>query len=377
MTEGGAGDGPFNVIVLGMPRSGTSMAAGVFAKRGHHLGSIRLTYLRHGDDHNPFGYFEADDVVERNAALLRRVDHPYFNTWTFAPLPDSVVTDIWQLHHVDEDRQLVAAYRHHSPWVWKDQRLCFTLPYWWRLLQDGSTRVLLMRRDPRDIYASFQRMGWCGRSRRERARVYGLVRQHIGWAERGLERYDIPYLALDYAQFVADPVRTADELGSFFRVQIGPPDLNVRRELDHSRGLGRLAGLLRAQLRRLPRQRLRQLSGLIPDRLVEAIFPERRHSAHHKIPPDRIVSTEALAKNDVERPAEIEMARMLDERPFMIAMAARQTWGRSLSEELAERAGYDPTRLTEASAESLRLKLAEELRPRLDIIKKAGYGRRP
>ena len=57
---------PKNALVIGMPRSGTSLTANVLAGKGYYVGTSRLSSLQHGDNHNPFGYFEADDVVERN-----------------------------------------------------------------------------------------------------------------------------------------------------------------------------------------------------------------------------------------------------------------------------------------------------------------------
>jgi len=69
-----------NAIVLGMPRSGTSMTAAIFARQGYFLAADTNEELRPGDEHNPAGYFEASGLVERNAHLFRRVGYTAHNS---------------------------------------------------------------------------------------------------------------------------------------------------------------------------------------------------------------------------------------------------------------------------------------------------------
>jgi hypothetical protein len=56
---------------------------GILARHGYYVGPIKRTRYREGDEHNPFGYFEADSLVKSNAALFKRAGFPHHNTWLF------------------------------------------------------------------------------------------------------------------------------------------------------------------------------------------------------------------------------------------------------------------------------------------------------
>jgi hypothetical protein len=326
---------PKNAVILGMPRSGTSLTANVFVRKGYHVGESRLPFFQDGDDHNPFGYFEADDVVEKNVELFRRVDYRFYNTWRFERLPRAAAEAIWQLVPSAEDRRFIEAYARHAPWVWKDQRLCFTLPYWWKLMDPATTGVLLIRRDPRDIYNSFHRIGWCSLGKDEEARIRDLNEQHLGAAEAAIAALSIPHIEVDYAEYTRSPHEVARRIAAFFEVELSAEDLNVRAELDHSRLRGRASARLRVLLKRLPRGPIRRLEKLLPRWVVAAVFPERKF-VRHASPGARAI-TEKMAQEDVTNEAEQQVARMLVADPLAVATAARLTWGRSLSAELQDR----------------------------------------
>lgn len=61
------------IVIIGMPRSGTSMTAGIFAKHGVWVGETRQ-----GDAHNPKGYFEnlaVKRLIYRCAGMKRLTAH--------------------------------------------------------------------------------------------------------------------------------------------------------------------------------------------------------------------------------------------------------------------------------------------------------------
>lgn len=327
---------PRNALIVGMPRSGTSLTAAVLARKGYYVGGSRLSAFQHGDDHNPFGYFEADDVVERNVEIFRRVGFPFQNTWRFDPLSAAQARAISDLAPSEADRELVAAYDASAPWLWKDQRLCFTLPYWWKLLDARATSVVVVRRKPRHIYESFVRMGWCERGEEQERRVERLVEQHLGAARVALDALSIPYLEVDYADYASAPGRVAQRLGQFLEVDLTSADLNVRPELDHTRPRGVVSARLRTLIKKLPRGPVRQAERLLPRWLVTLMFPERRYV--RPLPAADAVTSEHLAIEDAAGAAERELAAKLDRDPVDVALAARRTWGRSLSIELQHRA---------------------------------------
>ena len=269
-----------NVLVVGMARSGTSLTAGIFGRNGYHVGAIASERLREGDDNNPFGYFEADDLIDHNVGLLRLAGFRSHNTWLYEPVDEAVVTALAGLEPGEPERKLLKAYAAHAPWVWKDPRLCYTLPVWWKLLDPETTCVLLVERDPEQVYRSFRRKGWC--SGGERRQVIERALHHTQTARDTVLRLEIPHLILSYGDTLREPGRTAERIGAVCGLQLTATQLNVRPELDHSRGRSRLAGALRGQLARLPVGWRRRLSRIAPRRLLRGLIPEWRYVSRRR-----------------------------------------------------------------------------------------------
>ncbi len=267
-----------NVVIVGMARSGTSAIAGIFARRGYYSGASSETHIREGDAHNPFGYFEADDLIERNVEVLRRAGYAHHNTWLFDPIPPPAVERIRELEPTVEHRRFVQSYDRRAPWLWKDPRLCFTLPYWWQLVDRAETRVLLVQREALDVYRSFRRMGWCPRGEEPRRALIERVEQHRAAAVAATEDLEIPHLTVDYADFTRAPRELAGRISSFVDTEVSVDDLNVRADLDHSTTRGRIATAVRLGAKRLPDDLRRRVEERVPERVLAALFRERRYA---------------------------------------------------------------------------------------------------
>ncbi len=323
-----------NALILGMPRSGTSLTAGVLARQGYYVGRSRLSAIQNGDDHNPFGYFEADDVVERNLEIFRQVGFHFQNTWRF-DLPECAARTIWDLKPTDSDRRFVTGYHQRAPWLWKDQRLCWTLPYWWQLMDPADTGVLLIRRDPEDIYRSFRRIGWCSREKAAKQRLRWLADRHLRAAEDAIRRLSIPFVEIDYEAYFKAPEKVAGRIGRFFGLELGPEDLNIRHELNHSRLRGRASTLLRIVAKKLPRKQVRRIEHLVPQWVLAKIFPERRYAPEPTS--ETVVTTRTLALQDVGKTVVREIAQRMGRDPLTVAIEGRRAYGRSLPDELEDR----------------------------------------
>lgn len=267
-----------NVIVVGMPRSGTSLTAGIFPAKGYYIGERSKTFLREGNDHNPFGSFEADDLIAENVRVLHSAGFAFHNTWLFEPISSEAIARIADMPVLSSHRDFVRAYEQRSPWVWKDPRLCFTLAYWWRLMDPERTVVVFVRRDPNAIYWSFLRRGWCGPGRAEREAVLGSIKQHTDAATAAIESLDIPHAVVDHREYLRAPAAVAHRLSVLCDLSISVDDLNVQSDLDHHSSIrGRISTRLRRGLMRLPRRPIRRLEQLIPRWVLVSLFPERRY----------------------------------------------------------------------------------------------------
>jgi hypothetical protein len=262
-----------NVVVVGMPRSGTSLTMAVFARHGYYVGPIRRGRYREGDEHNPFGYFEADALVRRNAELFSRAGFPRHNTWTFERMPDDVRARLHALAPEPRDAELVASYLPHRPWAWKDPRLTYTIGYWWPLLDPADTTVVLMWRDPAAVVNSFRRMDWP-----VQPDLAARVREHFDVARDALVAVGAPHLVVDYEDYLTRPAEMAAVLGRHVGLDLGVDDLNVRTELDHSRRRGWRALMMEGR-RFLPVGARRAVRRTLPRPVLEWLAPELRHVA--------------------------------------------------------------------------------------------------
>lgn len=141
-----------DVVVVGAPRSGTSMLAGLFADAGHRAGRRLIPPTAS----NPSGFHEDLDVNAANDDLLAPLDaSPWpgteapmrrlrwlgaYDGWVRTPSPVEV------LGPLVPDR----------PFVLKDPRFCYTLPAWSAVLRNVSVVVIV--RHPDEVVASVASM---------------------------------------------------------------------------------------------------------------------------------------------------------------------------------------------------------------------------
>ncbi len=268
---------PKNVVIVGMARSGTSLSAAIFAGQGYFMGESAEAHIRHGDDHNPFGYFEADDLISANVDVLQRSGFASHNTWLFESISPESVRQVSHLLPMERHRRLVERYEANKPWLWKDPRLCFTLAYWWKLLDRSNTAVVMIHRDPEQIYRSFRRMGWCPSGDEPRQELIRRCHQHLRAGMETVESLGIPHIVVDYTDYLAIPDVVARRLSDFCELELSARDLNVRHELNHSGGMGRISAYARIHLSKLPPGLLTILARIIPSSVQAVVLPERKY----------------------------------------------------------------------------------------------------
>jgi hypothetical protein len=135
------------ICVAGMHRSGTSLVARLLRAAGLYLG--KDSELLGGGPGNAEGHWEHLGFLELNDAILEaaggRWDRvpPFEDGWEFDPKFDALV---------ERGAALVAAFRGHEPWGWKDPRNSLTLPFWRRFLPE--LHVIICVRNPLEVAQS-------------------------------------------------------------------------------------------------------------------------------------------------------------------------------------------------------------------------------
>ncbi|TQV74604.1 hypothetical protein FLL45_06470 [Aliikangiella marina] len=236
---------PKNILIVGMPRSGTSMTTNIFVRQGYYVAEDLKSQTRQGDKDNPAGYFEAEQLIEANVSVFNAAGYPHHNTWLFDAIDVETANSIDNVRPEESHRALVDSYNQHNPWVWKDPRLCYTLGYWWNILDKDSTAVLLLRRNPMDIYQSFLRMNWRKGSEEDKQDVLEREIAHITAAKKTIEALDIPYVEIDYGKFESNPKEIIGKLNSTFNLNLKVTDLGYDKKLNHKGFKGKIGVYLR------------------------------------------------------------------------------------------------------------------------------------
>jgi hypothetical protein len=136
------------IWVLGMHRSGTSLAAGALRLLGADLGPPDGILPPDPND-NPRGYWEQRAVIDLNNELLVRLGG---SSWA----PPALPPDWHERDDLDDLRERARAildgFDPEAVWSIKDPRISLTLPFWLPLVDQSAAIVCL--RSPRDVAAS-------------------------------------------------------------------------------------------------------------------------------------------------------------------------------------------------------------------------------
>jgi hypothetical protein len=194
------------ILVLGIPRSGTSALAAGLSALGVELGPR----LRGPAPFNPKGLFEDHEAAAINAELLRRVGSGTFSARLPGPRH-------WRSPEFDDLRRIastlaVSRFGSVPLWGFKDPRTIHTLHFWVEVLEQAGyqLRFALTVRHPAAAAASLEKA--FGVKPRQALRLWlaGTVGMLAAAARH-------PAMIIDYDTLVAYPVRTlrrlADALG--------------------------------------------------------------------------------------------------------------------------------------------------------------------
>ncbi len=208
------------IIVLGMHRSGTSLAA----EMAHRWGAeVDTSLFIETNDGNPQGYWEHRHLVELNDKLLTTVR----SSWKVPP------TEEGQRHLARlakggsfrrrAHRLLSTMNPNQTVWLWKDPRLRILLPFWKEIW--GSVVYLVAIRDPMAISSSL-----CAR------RDFSMPAAWLLW-----QRYMSTLISDDdvsskafffsYEELLRDSQKVSDRICRFLDKHTGMDDRNREQRL--------------------------------------------------------------------------------------------------------------------------------------------------
>ncbi|MCT8974617.1 sulfotransferase family protein [Microbaculum marinisediminis] len=149
---------PHIVIVIGMHRSGTSLAAEMLTR----LGAWTRDRLLEANEFNPRGYWEDADLVGLHDTILATLDRSWGGIRASLPMPDGWLDN----PAITEPRRELEAFiragveaANGTPWMVKDPRVCRLLPLWQAIADDCGIRLagVLCARAPDAVAASLEK----------------------------------------------------------------------------------------------------------------------------------------------------------------------------------------------------------------------------
>lgn len=183
---------PYNCVVLGMHRSGTSMIAGILRSLGINMG-VRF---REPDIHNESGYWEDLDWRDLNASILRAAGGSWYNP------PDTKEIENVAESFNDQVISLVEK-KKHSPWGIKDPRLCLTFPVIAKHLPDPL--FILVYRNRNDILESLKKRAKLRGYYEQDDHWLNLIDTYINRITKYLRNDSSSMYLINYEHFIDDP----------------------------------------------------------------------------------------------------------------------------------------------------------------------------
>lgn len=145
-----------SVLIAGMHRSGTSMVARIAFLLGVHFGPECDLMTATVD--NPEGYFENRGFVKFHDALLDLLG----GAWDRPPLLGwEAVKSTEAAARLTQDARVLVRYLSDAgtTWGWKDPRTSLLLDFWKTLLPQGSAKLIICVRNPKEVVASMRQRG--------------------------------------------------------------------------------------------------------------------------------------------------------------------------------------------------------------------------
>jgi len=198
-----------NVIILTAGLTGSSVVAGLLKDAGYWTGSRTAKK-------QDYDTFENHDLVAMNDRLLREVGYRGRFDRVFRRKEVDELIPRFAGVDIDPFLQFLEECNRHQPWVWKDPRLCLTIPFWLQLLKRDHLHMILLSRQQSQVWIShilrrqIQTPHYC---RAYMNGIYDLLSDVV-------KRHQISHLELNYEDLLLTPERTLEKLANFLGTKI-------------------------------------------------------------------------------------------------------------------------------------------------------------
>ena len=204
------------VIVLSIPRSGSSLVAGVLHRLGVDMGE---GYLQPPDISNQRGYYEDLRWQKTNKRLVG----PRYEMHCLEQIPERIQNKYRKLIAVCETKPL---------WGMKDPRLCVTLHWITPYLQDA--RLVIVRRDLGASVRSLvyhSQVSYQGTLEMNDTQARSLLEEWQRIMDWQIATFNGPMLTVNYRDMLNEPMAWVCELNRFARQDLAVQDASDKQLL--------------------------------------------------------------------------------------------------------------------------------------------------
>lgn len=239
------------ILVLGMPRSGTSAITRVLNIHGASLSENLLP----ASGPNPKGFFESAEALAIHERLLTAMGRTWYD---ISEMPEGWLERPETRQAKKELEELVRRdYLDKEIWVIKEPRMCRIVPLWLEVLEalNVSPRALLVSRHPEEVVSSVEMMVGEGLWSAEQSKILWL--QYFFEAEKATR--DIPRALITYDQLLRDWHFHLDRIALELKLIWPKSSADVKSEVD------RYLGVEDRHHNHAPAETLSALDGYLPE----------------------------------------------------------------------------------------------------------------
>jgi len=138
-----------------------------------------------------------------------------------------------------------------------------------------TTVVLLLKRDPLEIYQSFLRLKWRDHSPEEKTTTLTRISDHLDFATSAIKSLNIPFVEVEYGDYSKRPTKVVKALNQCLGLNLTVQDLGYDANLNHNGFSGMFKIFLNRMIDAVPDQIRKKIKKMIPMALLKALYPHR------------------------------------------------------------------------------------------------------
>ena len=206
-----------NLIILTTGLSGSSVVTGLIKKAGYWTGEETVY------KNNNSGKYETHEnarLVELNEQLVQAANFQMGHDAWYQLEALQRFADLHGAVDLEPFKQFIATENQHSPWLWKDPKLWFTLGFWLDLIDKENTQFIVLSRSPYNL--------WSSQVEKRAIYDYGYLKSSEQASQQNLlnfiKQQKCQFLKLEYDSLLTNPANEIDRLNQFLGSNLNMDD---------------------------------------------------------------------------------------------------------------------------------------------------------